>query len=373
MKKILFLATIVFGVLLSSAQTVTQNNVHPFSVIKQNAATPVKNQAITGTCWCFSTTSLVESECLRKGLPLFDISEMFIVRNIYIEKATNYILRQGHAQFSEGGLGHDLIRGIATYGAMPENVFSGLPENKKMHNHSGLEKQLKGYLDSVLLKRPIDANWKAGFQTILDKTMGVPPAEFEYNGKNYTPLSFAKEVMLFDENDYVNLTSFLHHTFYKPFILEAPDNFSNGMFYNIPLNELIDLTEEAISNGYTIMWDADVSNDHFDQGRGLAMNWLVTPPKKWNPDAEEATYTPEIRQDLYMNLTTQDDHLMHITGLAKTSNGKIFFIVKNSWGEVGPYKGSIHVSKAYFAMNTVSLVLPKAAINKALLKKLQLP
>jgi len=339
--------------------------------IKDNPATSVKNQGQSGTCWNYSTTSLVESEELRKGLGEFNLSEMFTARNIYIEKAKNYILRQGKAQFSEGGLGHDLIRATALYGAMPQEAFQGV--SGEIPNHSGLEEALKTYLDGVLKTRPLAAGWLKGYEQILDQKIGIPPTNFDYKGKNYTPKTFAKEVLKFDANDYVNITSFTHHPYYSSFILEAPDNFSNGSFYNLPLEEMIGMTKTALKDGYTIMWDADVSNRNFQQGKGYAILFADTADAKapqLNPNAKELAYSPELRQQLYENLTTEDDHLMHLIGLEQSTDGKYFFKVKNSWGAVGPFKGYIEVSEPYFAINTVSLVVPKAALSKELKKKL---
>jgi len=343
----------------------------PLKTVKDNAATAVKNQGKTGTCWNYSTTSLIESEELRKGLGEFNLSEMYTARNIYIEKGKNYILRQGKAQFGEGGLGHDLIRAVSLYGAMPQEAFQGVGDETP--DHRGLEDTLKSYLDGVLKKRPIASDWLKGYEGILDQRIGTAPPNFDYKGKSYTAKTFAKEVLKFDANDYVNITSFTHHPYYAQFILEAPDNFANGSFYNVPLTELVSLTKDALKGGYTVMWDADMSNTNFQQQKGYALLFANEADSKQaalNPDAKESVYTPEIRQQLYENLTTQDDHLMHLTGLSESTAGKSFFKVKNSWGEVGPFKGYIEVSEPYFAINTVSLVVPKAALSAALKKKL---
>jgi bleomycin hydrolase len=355
--------------------TVNTVLLQPFTVEKSILATPVKNQAYTGTCWCFSTTSLVESQCLKKNLGEMDISEMFTVRNIYIEKAKNYLLRQGHAQFGEGGLGHDLIRAIASYGAIPENVYSGLQSGQKMHNHGKLVVALQAFLDSVLKLHPVPQNWLAAYTDILDQALGQPPVSFEYNGKQFTPLSFSKEVLKFDANEYVNITSFTHHPYYQPFIIEVPDNFSNGSYYNLPLDEMIQVTKNALKGGYSVLWDADVSNGGFMQGLGAALYYDSTAIKNdryavSRGKAEESKWDANIRQALYENLTTQDDHLMHITGLERSPEGKTFFIVKNSWGNIGPNHGYINVSEAYFAINTISLIIPKAGLSKELLAKL---
>ncbi|WP_111599629.1 C1 family peptidase [Chitinophaga skermanii] len=366
MKRI-FLAVALAGGLQAQAQDIT--------ITKSNATTEVKNQQQTGTCWCFSTTSLVESECLRNDKNAsIDISEMFTVRNIYIEKAKNYVLRQGYARFDEGGLGHDAIRAISLYGAMPQEAYTGLVNGATMLNHSKMVPAMKTYLDSILkIKKPLP-NWLPGFEAILDEYMGAAPKDFQYNGKTYTAKSFAKDVMKFDANNYVGLTSFTHHPYNQTFVVEVPDNFSNGQYYNLPLSEFIAVTKKAVQNGYTVMWDADVSNRGFAQNRGYAFSPVGdTIPKATpiNPDIKEVSVTPEYRQGLYENLVTQDDHLMHITGLGKSKDGKDFFVVKNSWSDkAGPFKGYVYVSEPYFAVNTITVIIPKAALDKELQKKI---
>ena len=349
-----------------------------FKVLKLNPTTNIKNQQQTGTCWSFSTTSLLESQSIKNNIGNFDLSEMYTVRNIYFEKAKNYLLRQGHAQFSEGGLGHDVIASTSTYGAIPENSYTGLPDKIKSYNHTSLYKELKSYIDSLLQiagKNSL-SNWTIGYNNILDKYLGVAPENFTYNNKTYTPISFSKDVLHFNAEDYINITSFNHHPYYQPFILEVPDNFSNGSYFNVHLSEMIQAVKVALLNGYTVLWDTDISNDGFNKEKGIALN--ITKEKlssisTINPDIAEDPFNENIRQNLFENLKTQDDHLMHIIGMEKSKDGKIFFIVKNSWGKnSGPYKGYIHVSEAYFAINTISLVLPKAALNKDLLKQLKI-
>jgi bleomycin hydrolase len=375
MKQYFILAVFTAFCFCSQAQEVPAIIAKDFSIEKINPSTPVKNQAMTGTCWSFSTTALVESQWIRTNKGTIDLSEIFTVRNIYIEKAKNYISRQGATQFGEGGLGHDVIRAINRYGAVPEEVYSGLTKGNTMHNHSALETELKSYLENLLKSRPVPADWLSGYESILDKHLGKVPSSFSFNNRTYTPLSFAKDVMNFKAGDYVNITSFTHQPYYQAFILDVPDNFSNGAYYNLPLNEMIQAVKAALKAGYTIMWDADVSNNGFRQDKGLAL--FPDDSRKYAADSfnlglPEEKWDASIRQQMFENLTTQDDHLMQITGIVKANNGKEFFTVKNSWGEVGPYKGYIEVSEAYFAINTISLVMPKAALEKGLLEKMKL-
>ena len=383
MKKILlsfFIAGASFVSMAQQSETIESDRknsekvVQEINIPKGAIATPVKNQQQTGTCWAFSTTSLLESQSIKNNTGAFDLSEMFTVRNIYIEKAKNYILRQGKTQFGEGALGHDVIRSLAMYGAMPENIYNGLHGDYTSFNHSIMVKDLKSYLDTLLNHLPIQSGWLNGYISILDKTMGIPPASFIFKSRSHTPQSFAKEVLRFNSNDYINLTSFLHHPFYQSFIMEVPDNFSNGNYYNLPMNEITEAVKSALNNGYTVMWDADVSNFGFQAGTGFA---------RYQPSSQagdsvirknssyELKYDEKERQRLFEDLTTQDDHLMHITGMEKGADGKTYFIVKNSWGDNGPFKGYIKVTEAYFAMNTISIIVPRAGLPKKLADKIR--
>ena len=343
------------------------------TVVEIVSHTPIKNQANSSTCWSFSVTSLLESEAMRNGTGVIDLSEMFQVRNTYIEKARNYILRQGAAQFGPGGLGHDVINAISKYGAVPEHIYSGLMLGQKFHDHQVLDNKLKSYLDNVLKSRPIPADWMSGYQQILDDHLGTPPESFTYNEHVYTPKTFASEVLKFKREDFVFLTSFSHHPFYFPFILEIPDNYANESYYNIPLNELTGVVIEALEKGYSVMWNTDVSNTNFRHKEGYAMVWKSPVLQgKIDPDSEETLYDQAIRQQLFETLVTQDDHLMHIVGLEKTKNGKTFFLVKNSWGDAGPFEGYVRVSETYFALNTITVIVSRAALPASLKSKLRL-
>lgn len=340
------------------------------TTVKINDATSVKDQGQSGTCWCFSVVSILESGMIKAGINSPDLSEMFIVRNIYFDKAKNYILRQGFTRFSEGAFTHDVIPAITKYGMVPESAYPNRQPNRI--NHAGFDAKLKAFLDSVLVKTPISKDWEVNFNKMLDDKFGKVPTEFSFEGENYTPISYAKLVLKFDPEDYIGLTSFTHHPFYKPFNVEVPDNYSGGLFYNVPVEELLEATEYAIMEGYTVGWDADVSNSFFNQEKG----WAFAPKGKndltgtINPDDEEISYNQNSRQELFENLTTQDDHLMHLVGIKKTDSGKKFFYVKNSWGLIGPFKGFINVSETYFGINTITIVLPKAGLKPEIRTKL---
>jgi bleomycin hydrolase len=269
MKIAVTLLALVFTI-QSQAQEI--KTLEEIKITKNNPYSPVKDQANTGTCWSFSTVSMIESACLHEGQPVLDLSEMFTVRNIYLEKADNYIHRQGFTRFDEGGLGHDVLHAVTIYGIVPETVYSGLTEGHISHNHAEMVIELKAYLDSILkVQKPIPANWREGFTAIMDKHLGAPPATFSYQGHSYTPKTFAKEVVKFNADEYVSFTSFTHHPFYSSFVLDVPDNVSNGAYYNIPLNELISIARNTVEKGYTVLWDADVSNRGFLVGKGYAV------------------------------------------------------------------------------------------------------
>lgn len=361
----------IFLIITIAASVFAQPSPEVQVPLKKVPHTSLKDQAGTSTCWSFATTSLVESQAINLGLGEFDLSEMYTVRNIYKEKARNYVLRQGKAQFSPGGLGHDVMRAIEEYGAVPEQVYSGLLLGKKSHDHDQLDAKLKSYLDNVIKTRPFPEDWLIGLESILDDHLGKVPASFTYREKTYTPKTFAREVLKFSAGDFVYLTSFNHHPFFTAFILEVPDNFSNGIYHNLPLDVLMQAAERAVEKGYSVVWDGDVSNINFNQRSGFALH-VNKSSKPVDPDVDEDPYSQEIRQKLFENLVTQDDHLMHIVGLEKSKQGKKFFIVKDSYGNAGPFQGYIKISKAYFAINTISLVVPKAALDSALKTRLRL-
>ncbi|HPS65565.1 MAG TPA: C1 family peptidase [Ignavibacteria bacterium] len=365
MKKYIALIIIIFfycGAV--SAQTLTP--------VKINETTDVRNQDKSGTCWCFSILSVLESELMKQGINHPDLSEMFVVRNVYIDKAKNYLLRQGYTRMGEGAFGQDLFQSIQKHGIVPMDVFPNSKDGSI--NQIGFDDFLKKFLDSVLAQTPIAPGWEENYVRLLDEKIGKPPESFSYEGKTYTPKQFADEVLKYKEEDFIAMTSFTHHPFYKSFNLEVPDNYSGGQFYNVPVEELRKIAEDAVLAGYTVGWDADVSNGFFNMGEGIAMvpDGKTNLKGNLNPDDKEINCTQDYRQELFENLTTQDDHMMQITGLKKSPDGKIFFLVKNSWGKIGKLAGFINVSETYFDVNTVSLLLPKSALSDEMKSKLKL-
>ncbi|MGG9970175.1 C1 family peptidase [Ferruginibacter sp. SUN002] len=357
------LTTILFTIISINAFAQKQLDDY-FIPSKINKATEIKNQAESGTCWSFAATSLIESSCINKDSTV-EVSEMFTARNIYIEKAKNYILRQGATQFSQGSQAHDLLNSYRKYGAVPRSIYPGLQNGETFFNHDSLYNQLKKYLDSLIEHKPIPDNWLDHYIDLLDKKLGkAPVGDFWYRGKMYTALSYAEEYLKADPKDYITITSFTHHLYYNSFVLESPYNWSNGLYYNVGLQTLLNITNSAIHHGYTVLWNGDVSNNHFMPYSGLALNLDDSLQyDNINPDMKEIKWDETERTRLYQNLTTTVDHVMHIIGTVRTKKGKTFYKVKNSWGEIGPSKGYLYMSEDYFAMNTVSITLLKVALD----------
>ncbi len=359
---------VLLGLMLSVQVLQAQ---YEFTVVKDCRCTDVKNQQRTGTCWSFSTISFLESELIRQGKGYYDLSEMFIVRNIYRDKARNYFLRQGKAQFGQGSLAHDVVRAAEMAGLVPESVYSGKPEGVTYYDHTEMEAVLKAILDAVISQKRPSQRWWAAFDATLDAYMGPVPETFEVDGVTYSPRTFAERLGIRAE-DYVGLTSFTHHPWYRPFVLEIPDNYSNGAYLNVPIDELEQVVDYAIEHGFSVAWDGDVSEPGFSQKHGLALVPQSPSDEMWTHPVDEVEVTQAMRQETFESYQTTDDHLMHLVGIAKDQNGKKYYIIKNSWGPIGPYEGYLYMSEPYFRLKTVSIYLHRDGLPPALREKLSL-
>jgi bleomycin hydrolase len=365
---------------VSALAAQADSSVYQFEVIYDNAATPVKNQSYTGTCWSFATSSFLESELLRQGKGEYDLSEMFIVKNIYPEKAVNYVRLHGNTTLGPGSLSGDMMRAAAKYGVVPEAVYAGMNAGYSKHNHAEMDAVLKAMLDAVVANpgKQLSTVWLDAVKGVLDAYLGKSPETFEYKGKTYTPKSFAEHLGI-RPNDYIQLTSFTHHPFYTRFALEIPDNWARNQYDNVPLDELMATIDNALAKGYTVAWDGDVSEKTFSNKEGIA----ILPETDWDDMTKaerdsvfkkvlpELQVTQEIRQAFFDNYRTTDDHLMHITGLAKDQNGTKYYITKNSWGTKDFKKGGyVYMSEAYVRAKTISIMVHRDALPLSIGKKL---
>lgn len=365
---ILLLCTCVFSL---TAQVDMEKEGYQFTLEKTLDCTDVKSQGNTGTCWSFATSSFLESELIRSGKGKHDLSEMYIVKNIYKDKAKNYVLRQGKAQFSQGSLSHDVINAAFRNGIVPEEVFSGLDEGQKKHDHGEVSAILKGMLDGVLKRKRLSPKWKSAYEAVLNVYFGDTPEEFSYNGKSYSADSFAKE-MGFDASNYVSFTSYTHHPFYSSFVLEIPDNYSNGSFYNVPIEDLLQIVDAAVDKGYSVAWDGDVSEKGFSSKNGIAV--LPEDPGRedlFKKPGKEKKVDQQLRQETFESYSTTDDHLMHLTGTARDQNGNKYYLIKNSWGEISPHKGFLYMSESYAKLKTVAILVHKDAVPAQIMDKIK--
>ncbi|MCC6724356.1 MAG: aminopeptidase [Saprospiraceae bacterium] len=364
MKKTFLFAAAMLVAFFAQAQ-------YQFTLTSDCNCTSIKNQQNTGTCWSFATSSFLESELIRMGKKEeYDLSEMFFVRQIYLDKAQNYVYRQGKAQFGQGGLSHDVIKAFVEAGAVPESVYSGKLAGDYMHDHSELEVALKGMLDVIAAQKRPSNKWLASTAGILDAYLGKAPEKFTVNGKEYTPKTYAATLGI-NPADYVSFTPYTHHPFNQQMVLEIPDNWSNGSYYNLPFEDLVTITKNAIAKGYSVAWDGDVSEKGFSGSKGIAV--LPTEDQRedlFTKPGAELNVTQELRQETFSNYSTTDDHLMHISGTAKDQNGTTYYYVKNSWGEISPYSGYIYMSEPYFKLKTVCIMVHKDAVPAEIRKRL---
>ena len=340
-----------------------------FTVVKELPITSVKNQASTGTCWCFSTVSFLESEAIRKGCkdPDLDLSEMYIVSNSYADKAVKYIRVDGHLNYEQGSSFGDVIYAIRDHGIVPDVEMPGLNYGTERHQHGELIAGLKGYMNGILKNpnRKLSSAWLNGLKGILAAYLGPIPEKFNYKGVEYTPESYLKALNL-NPDDYVDFTSWTHLSYYEKHPVEVADNWRWESAYNLPLDEFVSIIDYAIN--------MDAIKKQAEEAGSDQAHWLgITAPgarPNFDKPVPELTITPEMRQQGYEEKTTTDDHGMHIYGIAKDQNGNKYYMVKNSWGETGKYKGIWYVSEAYVRYKTMDLMVHKDAIPKDIKKKI---
>ena len=388
---------LIFGLsFLANAQDAKSNQPkgYQFTDIKRLPATSVKDQARAGTCWSWSGISFFESEMIRMGKEPIDLSAMYIVRHAYSDKATKFVRLHGSMNFAVGGAFCDVMHVIKNYGIVPMDVYKGLNYGEPNHAFGEIDDVLAGYVNAVIKNsnKKLSIAWKKGFDGILDAYLGEEPEKFEYKGKEYTPRTFADEVVGLNMDDYVSLTSFTHHPFYSQFAIEVPDNWLWGMSYNLPIDELAQVMSNAIDNGYTFAWASDVSERGFQTSQpGVAVvpttdtkemsgaeiaKWEAMPKGNQTPDAfrqgpaPEKEITQEMRQQEFDNYLTTDDHGMHVIGKAKDQNGTVYYIVKNSWNQYNKFGGYFYASEPFMKYKTMNIIVHKNAIPNDIRKKL---
>lgn len=342
----------------------------------------VKNQGSSGTCWSYSTNSFLESEMARMGKKPVDIAEIYTARCVYIDKADNYVRMHGAVSWGDGGSCHDVINMYAKYGVVPQSVYTGLNYGTTKNKFGEMQAILKGMLDAIV-RNPngkLTPNWKTAFQRVLDTYLGEYPETFQWEGKEYTPKTFAQKYVGIDPKDYVELSSFSDKPYYEQTILMVPDNWSWDKVYNVKMNDITDAIDYALENGYTVAWATDVSEKYFSWKNGVAF----VPEKEWedmeedeqkalfNGPKPERKITAKMRQEAFDNYSTTDDHGMHIVGSATDQSGREYYMVKNSWGEKNDYKGYIYVTKAYVKYKTTAFLVHKNGLPKELKNKIGL-
>ena len=359
----------------------SENPDFQFITIKRNDVTSVKNQGSSGTCWSYSGNSFLESEMIRMGKQPVDIAEIYTARQVYRDKAKLYVLNGGSLEWGEGGALHDVINMYKKYGAVPQEAYTGLLHGATRNNFKEMSAVIKNMLDAYV-KNPagkLSPNWLSNIDNVLDSYLGKYPESFFYNGKRYTPQTFAKEVIGINPENYVGISSYKDYPYYQRFVLPVPDNWSHDTNWNVPMEELTKIIDNAIQKGFTVGWATDVSEPYFSYKNGVA----------YVPDLDLDNISDEQRADLFKgpkpdkkitedmrqlglnNLTTTDDHGMQIIGLAKDQTGKEYYIVKNSWGETNDYQGYIYVTKPYVQFKSTAILVHKDAIPTEILKKLK--
>ena len=400
MKKIITMSlAAVFSTAVMAQTTEKKDSINPnapvFTVIKENPITSIKNQARSGTCWNYSTLSFFEAEILKKTKKTYDLCEMFVCNKNYMDRAIVKVRMHGDAQFSQGGAAYDVLAVMQKYGICPEEAMPapGTMYGDTLNNFNEFFGVMEPYVEAVskLNINKLSPTWKKGLQGILDAYLGTCPESFTYEGKTYTPKEFANSLGI-DFNDYVTITSYTHHPFYTTFPVEVQDNWRQPGSWNLPIDEMAAIIDNAVMNGYTVAWGGDVSEEGFTR-EGLALlideaepqglegsdmaKWLKLSAKEKNDKIKEAgvkvkekTPSQEQRQEEYDNWTLTDDHGMLIYGIAKDQTGREYYMVKNSWGKTGEYKGIWYMSKNFIIAKTMDYMVNKNAIPKDIRKKM---
>ncbi len=399
MKKILTLVLVAFATIGASAAEKTDSvnkNKPVFTVVKENPITSIKDQNRSGTCWDYSTLSFFEAEILKATGKTYDLCEAFVANKNYMDRAVQVVRLHGDCQFSQGGSAYDVLYVLKNYGICPEDAmpFPGSLYGDSLNNFNEFFGQLEPYVAGISKStaKKISGQWKVGLQGILDAYLGECPEKFNYQGKSYTPKTFAASLGL-DWNNYVSITSYSHHPYYTQYAVEVQDNWRNPLSWNLPMEDMARIIDNAVMNGYTVAWGGDVSEPGFTR-KGLAYfydtkkmenlagsdmaRWLKLTPAKRTSIVDslgctvpELTPTPEQRQERFDNWELTDDHGMLIYGIAKDQNGKEYYMVKNSWGESGDYKGIWYMTKNFIVANTMDYLVNKNAIPKDILKKME--
>lgn len=351
-----------------------------FTDIVNLEKTSVKNQGSSGTCWSYSGNSFIESEMIRMGKKPVEISQIYTARNAYIEKGRNYVRMHGAVTLGDGGAFHDVINMYKKYGAVPQLVYSGLNYGTDKNKFGEMAAIMEAVL-AATVKNPngeLTPNWEKAYTAVIDSYLGEAPKSFDYNGKKYTPETFAKDVIGINADDYVEISSLQEYPYYTKFVFMVPDNWSFDQVYNVKINELTDIIDHALKTGYSVAWGGDVSEKSFSWKNGVAF----VPEKKYNDmtadekadlfngPKTELVVTEEMRQKAFDNYTTTDDHGMHIVGLSKDQNGKEYYIVKNSWGASNDYKGYLFMTKEFVKYKTTDIMLHKGGVPASIAKKL---
>ncbi len=399
MKKFFILSIILaLNTVLWAQNNTTKDTIqgYHFTDVIDIPHTDIRNQYRSGTCWSFSGLALIEAEMIRKGKPNTDLSEMFVVHHSYYDKSLKYVRMHGELNFGGGGAFNDVTDVMRDYGMVPEEVYTGLQYDEPKHVHGEMDALLKAMVNTIIKdkNRKLTPVWPKAIEAVLDVYLGEIPETFTYKGKEYTPKTFLSDYMDINPDDYIMLTSYTHHPFYKSFALEVQDNWRYGQVYNVPLDDFMKTIDENLEAGYTIAWAADVSEKGFSWKNGVAVvpedeikNMNDLEQAKWEklsakekrsqlysfdgPHTEK-TITQELRQKAFDNYQTTDDHGMLIVGTAKDQNGNLYYKIKNSWGTDQKYDGYFYASKAFVAYKTMSIMINKASLNKALSKKLDI-